>query len=82
METVSYTAARAQLAKTMQKVCENHAPVVITRAQAEPVVMMSLSDFEAIEETRYLMSSPANAARLVDAIDEIEKMIQKGKKKK
>jgi antitoxin YefM len=81
MKTITYTTARAQLAKTMQKVCEDHAPMIITRASAEPVVMISLSDFEAMNETNYLMSSPANAARLVDAMEEIERMIGKEKKK-
>ena len=75
MNTLSYTAARSHLAKTMQKVCEDHAPVIITRAKAEPVVMMSLSDYEAIQETNYLISHPQNASRLIDAIDEIEKLI-------
>lgn len=82
MPTISYTAARANLAKTMQKVCEDHTPFIITRSNAEPVVMISLSDFESIQETNYLMSNPANAARLVNAIDEIEKMIQDDKGKK
>lgn len=81
MATVSYTSARSHLAKTMQKVCEDHTPIIITRAKAEPVVMMSLSDYEAMQETNYLMKSPANAARLAEAIDEIEKMIAKDKGK-
>ena len=61
----------------MQKVCEDHTPVVITRAKAEPVVMISLSDFEELQETNYLMKSPANARRLLEAIDEIENLINK-----
>ena len=77
MNTVSYTSVRADLAKTMQKVCEDHTPVVITRAKAEPVVMISLSDFEELQETNYLMKSPANAKRLLDALDEIENLINK-----
>ena len=75
MTTLSYTAARSNLASTMQRVCDDHAPVIITRSKAEPVVMISLSDFEAIQETHYLMRSPNNAVRLIDAIDEVEKMI-------
>ncbi len=81
MKTLSYTAARSQLAKTMLKVCEDHTPYLITRSKAEPVVMISLSDFEAIQETYYLMKSPANAARLAESIDEIEKMIKDDKAK-
>lgn len=82
MPTISYTAARANLAKTMHKVCEDHTPYIITRSSSEPVVMISLSDFESIQETHYLMNSPKNAARLADAIDEIEKQIAIEKRKK
>ena len=76
MPTITYTSARANLAETMHKVCENHTPYIITRSNAEPVVMISLSDFEAMQETNYLMSNPTNASRLAEAIDEIEKLIE------
>ena len=79
MPTLSYTAARAHLSKTMQCVCEDHVPVIITRSNAEPIVMISLSDFEAMQETNYLMRSPNNVTRLVEAIDEIEQMIVQDK---
>lgn len=82
MPTVSYTALRANLAKTMAKVCEDHVPYVITRSSAEPVVMMSLSDYEALQETFYLMKSPANAVRIIEAIDEVEKLIERQKDEK
>jgi antitoxin YefM len=65
MKTVTYTAARATLAQTMDEVTEDHAPVLITRQKGEPVVMMSLADYEALEETAYLLRSPANAERLL-----------------
>lgn len=65
MKTVTYTAARATLARTMDEVTEDHAPVLITRQKGEPVVMMSLADYEALEETAYLLKSPANAERLL-----------------
>ncbi|MCE3238462.1 MAG: yefM [Gammaproteobacteria bacterium] len=81
MTTITYTSARAHLAKTMQRVCEDHVPIIITRSTAEPVVMLSLSDFEALQETHYLLKSPANAARLAEGIDEIEKMIADDKAK-
>lgn len=82
MNTITYTSARAKLAKTMEKVCEDHTPYIITRSNAEPVVMISLSDFEAMQETYYLMKSPANAVRLTESMAEIEKMIKKDKAKK
>lgn len=82
MPTITYTSARANLAKTMQKVCEDHTPYIITRSSAEPVVMISLSDFESLQETYYLMSSSANAKRLTDVIAAAEKMIKDDSKKK
>ena len=72
METVTYTEARKNLAKTMEKVCDDHAPVVITRQKADPVVLISLEEYHSLEETAYLLRSPKNTARLVQAIEEIE----------
>ena len=72
MDTITYTSARGNLAKTMEKVCDDHSPVVITRKTAQPVVMMSLEDFEALEETAYLLRSPKNARRLLESVAELE----------
>jgi antitoxin YefM len=72
MDSISYTAARSQLAKTMNKVCEDHAPIAITRKGEGTVVMMSMEDYQALEETAYLLRSPKNARRLVDALAELE----------
>jgi antitoxin YefM len=72
METVTYTDARKNLAKTIEKVCDDHAPIVITRQKAESVVLLSLEDYHSLEETAYLLRSPKNAVRLVQAIEEIE----------
>ncbi len=72
MDAISYTSARANLASTMAKVCDDHAPVIITRKSASPVVMMSLEDYQAMEETTYLLRSPANARRLLESIAELE----------
>jgi antitoxin YefM len=71
MDAISYTAARENLAATMDKVCQDHAPVVITRKRDQAVVMLSLEDFEALEETAYLLKSPRNAKRLLDAIESL-----------
>ena len=75
MQTLSYTSARNQLAKTMQKVCDDHIPILITRSGSESVVMVSLSDFEELQETNYLIKSPQNAIKLLESINEIERMI-------
>ena len=72
MDAISYTAARTTLKETMERVCKDHAPVIITRQNAPSVVMMSLEDYEAIEETLYLIRTPANAARLARSIADIE----------
>lgn len=72
MDAISYTSARANLAKTMEKVCNDHAPIVITRKSEAPVVMLSLEDYQAMEETAYLLRSPANARRLLESIAELE----------
>ena len=72
MDTISYSDARAQLARTMDKVCDDHAPVVITRKSARSVVLMSLEDYQALEETAYLLRSPKNARRLLESIAELE----------
>ncbi len=72
MDTISYSEARAQLAKTMDRVCDDHAPVVITRKSARSVVLMSLEDYQALAETAYLLRSPKNARRLLESIAELE----------
>jgi len=72
MDAISYTAARANLAKTMERVCNDHDPVVITRKREASVVMVSLDDYQAMEETAYLLRTPANARRLLESIAELE----------
>ena len=72
MDAINYTTARKNFAKTMDKVCDDHEPVIITRENAKPVVMMSLEDYNAIEETAYLLSSPANAKRIRESMKEVE----------
>ena len=72
MKAISYTKARSNLAKTMEKVCEDHDPVIITRRSEGSVVMMSLEDYQALEETAYLLRSPENARRLLESIAQLE----------
>ena len=67
MDAITYSAARANLAKTMDRVCDDHEPLIITRNGEQSVVMLSLEDFQALEETAYLLRSPANAKRLLAA---------------
>jgi antitoxin YefM len=72
MDAITYTTARANLATTMDKVCEDHEPLIITRNGQQSVVMISLDDYNAMEETAYLLRSPKNAQRLMAAIDQLE----------
>ena len=72
MKAMTYTAARQNLAKTMESVCKDHAPVIITRKTTDSVVIMSLEDYEALEETAYLLRSPKNTRRLIDSIVQLE----------
>ena len=72
VKAITYTAARQNLAKTMENVCKDHAPVIITRKTTDSVVMMSLEDYEALEETAYLLRSPKNTRRLIESIVQLE----------
>ena len=72
MKAISYTHAREKLAKTMEQVCDDHTPLIITRRNERSVVMLSLEDYEALEETAYLLRSPKNARRLLESIAELQ----------
>lgn len=72
MDTITYSTARAKLADTMNRVCDDHEPIIITRNAEQAVVMMSLEDFKALEETAYLLRSPRNARRLLESIAALE----------
>jgi antitoxin YefM len=80
MNAISYTAARENLAATMDRVCDDCAPVVITRKRDQSVVMLSLAEFEHLTETAHLLRSPANARRLLASMASLEK--GRGKKRK
>jgi len=72
MDTLSYSAFRSHLASTLDKVNDDHVPVLITRRNGKPAVLLSLEDYRSYEETAYLMASPKNAQRLDEAIAEAE----------
>ena len=72
MKTMSYTESRAKYAEVLDAVTNDREEVVITRAGHDPVVIVSLDDFESLRETAYLMRSPANARRLLDAMERLE----------
>lgn len=72
MESISYTNARNNLAKIMEQVSNDHAPIAITRKGEGVVVMISMADYQALEETAYLLRSPKNTRRLIESIAELE----------
>ncbi len=72
MKAITYTAARQNLARTMDEVCKDHAPMIVTRKKSDSVVIMSLEDYEALEETAYLLRSPKNTRRLIESIVQLE----------
>lgn len=67
MDTTTYTALRANLASAMDRVCDDHEPLIVTRNGEQSVVMLSLQDYKALEETAGLLRSPVNAKRLASA---------------
>lgn len=68
MQTVNQATFAQNLSALLDRIRDDHAPLLITREGAEPAVVMSWSDFRSIEETAYLMASPRNADRLNQAI--------------
>lgn len=72
MRAMSYTESRAHFAEVLDSVVNDREEVVITRAGHEPVVIVSLGDYESLRETTYSMRSPANARRLLDAMERLE----------
>ena len=70
MDAMTYSTARANLASVMNRVCD-HEPLIITRNGDQSVVMLSLEDYKALEETAYLLRTPANARRLLAAVGQL-----------
>ena len=72
MQAVTYSWARHNLAESINQVCDNHEAMVITKKNDRAAVLMSLEDYQALEETAYLLRSPKNAKRLIDSIHQLE----------
>ena len=71
MDAITYTTVRANLASAMDRVCDDHEPLIITRNGEQSVVMLSLEDYKSLEETAYLLRTPANGRRLLAAITQL-----------
>lgn len=72
MQTVSYSDARDNLKKVMDQAVSDRAPILITRQRGENVVMISADEWAGMEETLHLMSSPANAKRLMEGVARLD----------
>ena len=72
METVFYSAARNALGSLLDRVSDDKAPVEIVRRDKPSVVVMDKEEYEGMQETLHLLSSPANAARLMESINQAE----------
>ena len=72
MDAVSYSELRQKLKAHMDKVCHDHAPLLVTRQNGDPVVLLSLAEYEELDETAYLLRNPANAEHLRRSIAEAE----------
>ena len=71
MDAMTYTTLRANLASTMDRVCDDHEVLIITRNGDQAVVMLSLEDYKTLEETAYLLRTPTNAKRLLSAATQL-----------
>ncbi len=71
MDALTFSYARSKLAEVMRQVNEDHAPVMVTTQRGKPVVMMSLDDYNSLEETAYLLRDPKRARRLMDSVDRL-----------
>lgn len=71
MEALTYSHTRQHFAQVMDRVNEDHAPVVVTRQRGKPIVIMSLDDYHALEETAYLLRHPKGAERLLAAVERL-----------
>lgn len=67
MDAITFNQAKENFTAVMSQVCENHTPMIITDDSQKPVVVMSLDDYNAIQETLYLLRSPKNAQRFYKA---------------
>lgn len=71
MDVMTYTDARASLKDVMDRVIHDRVEVVVTRKKREAVVIMSLDEYNSIQETLHLQKSPENARRLQDSIAQL-----------
>jgi antitoxin YefM len=72
MRTLSYAESLARLGELLDSVVDDREEVVITRDGCGSAVIVSLEEYEALEETAHLLRSPTNAQRLLDAMGRLD----------
>lgn len=72
MDHVTYSELRQNLATLMDKVCDDHAPLLVTRRNGRSVIMMSVDDYEEMDATTHLTRHPANVAWIEQSLADIE----------
>lgn len=78
MNTMTYSAFKSNMESTVNTILETHQPVIVKKNRLSSVIIVPLEDYQSLVETRYLLSSPVNAARLVTGIEEVEALIAQG----
>jgi len=71
MNALTYSYTRQHFADVMRLVNDDHVPVVVTSQRGKPVVIMSLEDYQSLEETAYLLRNPTGAKRLLESVEEL-----------
>jgi len=72
MHTITYTDLRQHLSSALDRVNQDHTPMLVTRQKGKEAVLISYDDYKSLEETLHLLSSPANSKRLLKSIEELE----------
>lgn len=73
MAAINVTRFRETLKESLESVVANHEPLIVTRPNGDNVVVLSYADYAAVEETAYLLRSPANARRLAESLDSLRR---------
>jgi antitoxin YefM len=71
MDALTYSYTRQHFADVMRRVNDDRVPIVVTSQRGKPVVIISLDDYHAMEETAYLLRNPKGAKRLMEAVEEL-----------
>lgn len=77
MQTLTASEARANLYRLMDQTAESHQPIVIAGKRSN-AVLLSAEDWEAIQETLFLLSIPGMRESIKAGMDEPIEAASKG----